>query len=235
MQVIYSEQVDQAALPTGATANTFLMCVEVGSVREEAARLIEHLTNTSWINSLRPVAIATYRATVFRSVNRLVQIFREGVKTNSVSERFGEFLVSSCASDGLGNEFNHEVFPLAELWKEKILGNHGFDFHTESTAEVICFGEAKYDCHNHAYGNAAEQVLDFIDDEKDLGDAQHLENFATEQAIAKLLEERARSFCIAFFLHSPNHCRILSNTLASGFVQKLACECEELYIVGVRA
>ena len=120
------------------------MCVEVDNVEEEATQLIQDLTDTSWISTLRPVAVASYRATVARSITRLVEIFEQGIHAGEVTERFGEFLVSSCASDGLGEEFNHVVFPLAELWKEKILGNHGFDFHTENTAEHICFGEAKY-------------------------------------------------------------------------------------------
>ncbi|MBL0255080.1 MAG: hypothetical protein IPQ27_08970 [Chitinophagaceae bacterium] len=48
--------------------------------------------------------------------------------TTSVNEDIGEFIVSYSAQLALEIEYSHQRIPLAELLKEKVLGNPGFDF-----------------------------------------------------------------------------------------------------------
>lgn len=144
-------------------------------------------------------------------------------------------MVSLSAAQALANELGHNSFPLSEIWKEKLTGNHGFDYYTECMGETINCGEAKFNSASNAYGAAARQVCEFIDDEKDLGDLVHLNYFASEVAVNKLVNSRKRGFCLAFSVNSNNLEQILVNSLANLDVIRLSKEANSLYIIGIRS
>ena len=74
--------------------------------------------------------------------------------------------------------------PLAELFKIKDIGNHGFDFYSENKNEIILFGEAKYNSRQNAYGNSFEQIYRFVNDEKqDLSDITDIDKFFKEKPL----------------------------------------------------
>ena len=233
MRVVYHKQVAKSALPKGSKAETHLLCLEIQDIRKYAVNLINQVSDDSWINGLQPIGRASYSHTANRTIEALVEIFQ--AVDNSVTEEFGEYMVSISATEGLSLCLSHRAFPIAELWKEKVLGNHGFDFHTECLNEIISFGEAKYNKRNNPYSNAATQVLEFIQDGKDFGDSVHLIHFASQSAIKNLIENRCRGFIIAFSMNSQNHESILENALQTNLVQDIGKQCHRLYIVGVRA
>lgn len=229
--ILYQRPVLQSELPPGATAKVHLIVVQVANVKDAANEIITALNNVSWIAKLDPVAKASYEQTALRTIAKLTTDF--STVDSSVTSSFGEYLVSIAAGNSLGVVLNHAVFPISELWKEKVTKNHGFDFHTESTQEIISFGEAKYVKGTNPYNASAAQILEFIDLKKDAGDAVHLRTFASQNAIQKLVNS-SRGFTVAFSMHSDNPQSILKNALASDIIQKLIKCSQELQIVGVK-
>lgn len=230
MKTTYFRKADSTELPSGATAEVYLIAVKIDNVGGYAKELIGVLNNTSWINDLNPVGRLTFERTAKRSIDKLVVDFQ--TIQNAVTSSFGEYMVSMSAGQSLGVLLNHLVFPISELWKEKLTNNHGFDFHTESQQQRLSFGEAKYNKTSNPYTEAAGQVIDFINAGKDGGDAALLSYFAKPESIENLLQGR-RGFTVAFSIHSNNPENILSNALNSDLIVKLCRECDELQLVGV--
>ena len=88
---------------------------------------------------------------------------------------------------------------LQKLWKEKISGNPGFDFHTETPTEFIAFGEAKYRAASNAYNLALKQIKDFIQEKKDLKELSDLKNFVGAKAISNISNLNLKAFIAAVF------------------------------------
>lgn len=232
INVLYERLALQSELPAGATAKVHLLVVQVNDIKTAANEIITALNDVSWITKLNPVAKLSYESTALRTITKLTTDF--GTVDSSVTSSFGEYLVSIAAGNSLGAVLNHTVFPVSELWKEKVTQNHGFDFHTESQQKVISFGEAKYVKGTNPYTASATQILEFIKARKDGGDAVHLKNFASENAIQNLLKS-SRGFTVAFSMHSDKPESILKNALASDLIQKLIKCSHELQIVGVKS
>lgn len=231
MDIIHYRLVPENELPENATATVHQFCIEVTDINQVAEALVLNICDTSWIDALDPIPRASYEATANRTIQRLVEIFNS--TGNNVSSEFGEYMVSMAAGQGLNEQLNHIVLPLSELWKEKLIGNGGFDFHTVSPSSLFNFGEAKYNASTNSYNDAAEQIERFIVEGKDSGDAIHLQYFSQEEAITNLLG-RARGFCAAFSINSEDHELILANSLENQHIQNLILGCNELMIIGVK-
>ena len=232
INVIHERAALPAELPAGAKAKVHLIVVQVSDIKAAATEIITALNDVSWIAKLDPVARDSYEATALRTIDKLTSDFAS--INSSVTSSFGEYLVSIAAGDSLEIVLNHDVFPIAELWKEKVTKNHGFDFHTESLQEVISFGEAKYEKGTNPYNDSADQILKFIALKKDRGDGVHLEKFASKNAISNLLKS-SRGFTVAFSMHSDKPESILKNALKSDLIKKLILCSHELHIVGVKS
>jgi len=232
MIVTFHEQVTADRLPENATAETHVFLIDIDDVNTYARKLIDRLNDTSWISQLEPVPRASYEDIALRTAERLIEIFR-GVD-NQIRADFGEYMVSMSAGDCLKDSLSHTVLPLSELWKEKLTGNPGFDFHTETHHGRISFGEAKYSSNENPYGDAADQAHDFIQQGKDRRDVVHLDHLASAASVAALLEG-SKGIAIAFSLHSADYARILNRVLRYDLVRELSCMSDELYIIGVRA
>ena len=153
---------------------------------------------------------------------------------NTITEEFGEILVSTSAKDSLCTYYKHKKIPLAEIWKEKTSGNPGFDFHTETPSELIAFGEAKYRNQSNAYNNAFEQIDDFIRNEKDLKELSDIKNFVGNKALANIADLNLKAFIAAFSLYSANDNLIIGNIMKNQYIEGLLRH-PELYIIGVEA
>lgn len=231
MKIIHYQKVDDSQLPAGSTAKTFLFCIKIDDVKENALTLINTVTDTSWIKELDPIGKESFQYTAQRTIDRLVGIFQSS--ENPISKEFGEFMISLNSGFCLQSQNNHEILPLAEMWKAKTLGNEGFDLHTVSPSNNFNFGEAKYRSSGNAYGEAAKQVVAFIHAKKDVGDLIYLEKFNKPLATSNLFDGK-KGFILAFSINSEDHQEILSNALQNEDVKNLLMCCEELYIIGVR-
>jgi hypothetical protein len=235
MQIIHHSIADKKLFKSSATANVHLFYVEIKDLKGHADNLIAHISDTSWISKLDPVGQATYKARVERTVVALVKKFLGATTDDALTQEFGEYIISLSASESLKNKLAHKTFPISELWKEKALRNHGFDFHTQSPGYLISFGEAKYSKDTNSYSAAAEQVLRFIGAEKDLGDSGDLERLQVHaDALNRLIKKKEKGFAIAFSLSSKNPMEILNNAVKSELIQKLSVLCEELFIIGIK-
>ena len=205
--------------------------VEVNNIEAKAADMINMIADTSWISKLNIVSRVSYAARAKRSIDKLVNGILKKVTTTMNSE-FGEFLNSVTAQDSLELEHNHNKIPLAELFKEKKSGNPGFDFHTESSSNLIAYGEAKYSGITNPHSNALIQITRFIGLEKDKMELQDLQNFVSEDTITNVLNDK-KAFVAAFSINSTNPRKILNNALNSEHINSLL-EYDELYIIGIK-
>ncbi|WP_237156119.1 hypothetical protein [Photobacterium leiognathi] len=155
--------------------------INIDNVRERAEEMITAIQDVCWLNELNPIAKHSYEARAQRTIDKLVNDILKKVE-DDVTEEFGEFMISASAQDALVEAFDHVKVPLAELLKEKISGNPGFDFHTETSESLIAFGEAKYSGSNNPYRNALEQIKEFIDLKKHNAEVVDLQHFVTPDA-----------------------------------------------------
>ena len=192
--------------------------------------MVDIISSTSWINKLSAVDQASYSARAERTIQKLVNdIF---VKVSSpISTQFGEYMVSITSQDALEESANHNALPLAELFKEKVSGNPGFDFHTETATTYLAFGEAKYSGRTTPYEKALVQIQDFVRLKKDEAELADLKNFCSEQAANNALHGQ-KAFVAAFSLNAKRVPRMFSKILACQEVIQLL-EYPELYLIGV--
>ena len=234
MQIKYSNILN--ADKSLGKAAVFIAFVSINNYKREAVQLISKIADNSWLNQLDEIAQISFQTKVENTANKMIEIFRNAQSTNQIKSDFGEYLISLKSQEYLEQEHNHKQIPLSELWKEKVRGNGGFDFHTESPAAYITFGEAKYRSGKNvnAYKAASEQIVRFISPKqrKDLGDILLLQNLDVSQASIDNLKIGKRSFAAGFSLHSTDYMLIETKIMNEPSVQNLIQIAEELYIIG---
>ena len=207
--------------------------VKIADIKKRAQIIKNDFLDMSWINKLDIATKMAYEQRANDTLSKLIKDVLDKVE-DKITEEFGEILVSTSAKDTLCTHYNHKKIPLAELWKEKNLGNPGFDFHTETPSELIAFGEAKYRNQSNAYSKAFEQLGDFIKNKKDIKELSDLKNFVGNKALSNILSLNLKAFIAAFSLHSKNDDLIIKNIMQNPFVRELLLY-PELYIIGVEA
>lgn len=210
--------------------------IKISEIENHATELIKTITENSWIEKLDKYSKVNYQNKVQQTANALVCIFRNPLDNNKLKENFGEYVISLDAGKSLELQLNHKVFPLSELWKEKILGNHGFDFHTETPNQQLNFGEAKFRSSGNSYSDAAEQINRFIEPDvrKDQGDINDLKNLgASEQSLDNLLND-IRTFTLAYSVNSKDQDKIKKNVFENKEVKKLIGNKQPLFFIGVQ-
>ena len=198
-----------------------------------AKNMIHEVCDNSWIAKLDAISRRAYEKTVERTAEKLTEIFELQSFDSQLKDDFGEYMISISSVACLVEQLAHQRLPIAELWKEKVTGNPGFDFHTISPQVFFAFGEAKYRSRSNAYGEAARQVAEFIDLEKDFGELANLRNFSADAA-TKLANDKIRSFTLAFSINSDDYMYIFQNAIKNENVKKIATCAQELYLVGVK-
>jgi len=203
--------------------------IVIKDIPSYVADLIKTIKDTGWITKLGAVEQVTFDARSKRTIEKIVNDILLKVE-NVVTAEFGEFMVSSSAQRALNEGLGHVQVPLAELWKEKVIGNPGFDFHTESTGNLIAFGEAKYSGSINPHGIAIDQILDFISLEKDKAELTDVQNFVSKVAVGKFLEGH-RAFVAAFSINGDAQ-KVLDRVLRSKKIEGLL-NYPEVYLIGV--
>jgi hypothetical protein len=230
MEIISIKKEDMSEYGKSTTASVYSAHVKIKDIEHRATEMIEIISNTSWIDELNAVAKSTFKARAQRTIIKLVEQIASRIE-NEITAEFGEFMISESAQSTLDTQFEHTKIPLAELLKEKITGNPGFDFHTESKTQIICFGEAKFSGSINPHSKALNQIGEFIELEKDSAELIILANFASEEAVAKSLEGK-RAYVAAFSINSNNPETIIKNALKSEAIDPLL-KFPEVYIIGI--
>ncbi|WP_430735504.1 hypothetical protein [Halodesulfovibrio aestuarii] len=204
--------------------------VRLSEINEQAVEMINVVSDTSWLNELDVIDRLSFEARAQKTIEKLViDIFQK--VNNQATEEFGEYLISHTASRILATHLNHTTIPLAEILKEKVTGNPGFDFHTESHTGYVAFGEAKYSGKKNPYQDALGQIVDFITKQKDLMELRTLKPFVSDLAISNAANN-AKAYIAAFSVNAQSPDTIFGNALASSFTKQLSPQ-KELYLIGV--
>lgn len=230
MIIIHSKKENLIEYGIKNICDVYTIHVKISDVNIRAKEMINTISNMSWINKLDSVGQIAFKARAERTINRLVNEILSKVDNSVVSE-FGEYMISDTAQCVLEKKCNHKKVPLAELLKEKVVGNPGFDFHTETTTELIAFGEAKYSKNNNPYVSASEQVVGFIHDKKDEADFIILERLVSRKSLDNAITKK-KAYVVAFSINSVNPALIFKNALTSDAINKLF-NYPELYLIGV--
>ena len=151
---------------------------------------------------------------------------------DGITKQSGEYLVSYAAGSGLEMQYNHTKIPLAELWKEKVLGNPGFDFHTETPSKIIIFGESKYSSTSTPHMDAVNQIIHFIQEEKDIAELSDLKNFIQQES-ARNVTTGKKGFAAAFSVNAQDVKRAIVYPLKDTARLATLLNQEEIYLIGV--
>ncbi len=226
-----SEVIKHKSIKKGK-CNICLLQIHVKDTEAKISQIFEEISNTSWVNNLQQLSSRiSFQTAATESIQYLKNKILSG-DTSKVTEDSGEFLISVSASIALRDEYEHEVAPISELWKEKKAGNHGYDFHSRSVDNILVFGEAKYCSSGNSHGKAFDQLCDFLDGEKDKKDLHFLEQFFGPFPIERF-QAGFKSFAAAFSINSDDHDSIMNNACDSEKNTKLL-EFSELYLIGVK-
>lgn len=231
MQITSVQQEDMLFYGKETSCIVHSILVELSDVGTIASELISLISETSWINNLNAIDKAAFESRSKRTITKLVSDIFSDVQ-DEVTSDFGEYMISYTAQNALCTELSHKKIPLAELWKEKVTGNPGFDFHTESVCNIIAFGEAKYSGSDNPYTPALTQILDFIKLEKDTAEIGDLSKFASPISVSNYLQTNKKAFIAAFSINGKHPKKIMNNALNSDFLDELLIY-DELYLIGI--
>lgn len=214
-----------------ATGKIYSLAIDITDLELRVKEMQEIALDTSWLDEMDVIDRLGYEARSKRTVEKITNEILNNVESD-ISEDFGEYMVSDVAQTALKNHLNHIRLPLAEFIKEKISGNPGFDFHTESPEALIAFGEAKYSGVKNAHGRALKQINDFIGEQKDIQELPDLRRFVTEAAIQNAAEG-SKSYSAAFSITTDDPSEIMDNALSSKYLKNLL-QYEAVYLIGVK-
>jgi hypothetical protein len=231
MELLSLTTTEMSVYEPKASGKIYSIALNISDLEKRVQEMHQVITDTSWLEPLDIIDRSTYAARSQPTIDSVVDNILNKVESK-ISEEFGEYMVSDSAQTALTQHLNHVRAPLAELIKEKISGNPGFDFHTESAEAVIAFGEAKYSGVKNAHGRALSQINEFIGDKKDVQEFSDLKTFFTKVAILNAVSGK-KSFCAAFSIVSDDIATIMDNALNSKHMGTLLGY-EAVYLVGVK-
>ena len=148
---------------------------------------------------------------------------------NKVTEDSGEYVVSELAREALVIELKYLDVPLAELFKEQVSGNPGFDFYSANKEKVIIFGEAKYSSGRNAYGIGMEQVDRFIREGQDVSDLNDIDKFFEEESL-KLADKGDKAYAIAFAAKGTASDMIIKGIIRNKHYKDIAINKEVIFL-----
>lgn len=213
--------------------NIKICVVNINTYQALAEKISRIVLDFSWMMSLDPTIRLAYDYTVRETANKLNAICSKVIENSQIEKDFGEIMVSITASESLRQLFEHISLPISELWKEKVTGNHGFDFHTICPTDLIHFGEAKYSSTENPYTAAIEQADRFITEEKHYRDIIHLSRIIEKGAPIQNLAQSKFSIVAAFSISSDNPKLIIENAVKKVSEFKINTFAQNIYLVGV--
>ena len=229
MKLLWVEEVDLVSLGKKSGTKVFSACVSISDISSTAQELTLRVRDTSYLSGLDFSDKQSFLAVAQPTIKKLADDIFAKVE-DSVTTDFGEYLVSDTAQTLLEQQFNHAKLPLAEIIKPRKSGNEAFDFHTTSPYDVLTFGEAKYSATKSPYKDALDQIVDFINLKKDLGELIVLKHFTKNSNAVNNAAAGKKSYAAAFLINAKDPKKIIENSLSH--IDDLLGH-EELYLIGV--
>lgn len=216
-------------LPTGSNCEIHCLHIKIKDFRPIVEEFENHICDTSWINKLDEISQITFRATSKKTIDKIVNDIIAKISSN-VNTDIGEFIVSYAAQQALQIEHAHKLIPLAELLKEKVTGNPGFDYHSVSTKSYLVFGEAKFSLDDTPRAKALNQIVDFIGD-RDSSELLWLMPFLDAATKQNIIDNK-KGYSAAFSHNNDNIINTLNNALDSESIKEII-KYNELYLIAV--
>ena len=191
--------------------------------------IITSFSDMSWISKFDKEYIRkSYKKRAEDTAEYLAKKIREN-GDEKIVENAGEYVVSELARKALVNKMDYLDIPLAELFKEQVSGNPGFDFYSANKDKIIIFGEAKYNSRQNAYGKGMEQVNKFILEQQDISDLNDIDKFFEECSLEKAnLGEKA--YAVAFASKKTKSEDIIKGIINNNYYKNLAVHKEIIYL-----
>ena len=191
--------------------------------------IITSLSNLSWIAKFDKSYI---RNSFFKRAEDTAEYLADKILKDDgdkITEDSGEYVVSELAREALVIELKYLDVPLAELFKEQVSGNPGFDFYSANKEKVIIFGEAKYSSGRNAYGIGMEQVDRFIRDGQDVSDLNDIDKFFEEESL-KLADKGDKAYAIAFAAKGTASDMIIKGIIRNKHYKDIAINKEVIFL-----
>lgn len=204
--------------------------IQIKNLNKIVSEMSSEISDTSWINDQEELDKLIFNATAERTINKVVNEILSKV-SNGLNDEIGEYLVSYSAQNVLVSHYNHTKIPLAELLKEKVSGNPGFDFHTISEKRFLIFGEAKFSLSDTPRAIALDQIGNFIDLKKDYAELNSLRTFIDEETHSNIVAGR-KGYAAAFSFNAKNIDNIFKNALESEIIEEIAKH-NELFLIAI--
>lgn len=155
--------------------------ISIDNLQETVAEIIQIIADVSWIEGLTSISKESFIARAQPTIDTLIKELTNYLEScdNKMIKTIGETVVSVSARSVIERSLQYRALPIAELIKQKVRGNPGFDFHHEKDGLMIVFGEAKYVSNSNAYNRAISQIVKFIADKKHLKDIPDIERFVS--------------------------------------------------------
>jgi hypothetical protein len=231
MNLLHFSETNMSDFAPTSKGKIISVAIEIIDLEQRVREMLDVALDTSWLDELDVIDRLGYEARSVRTIDKITNEILNNVESD-ISEDFGEYMVSDVAQTALKHHLDHFRLPLAEFIKEKISGNPGFDFHTESPEAIIAFGEAKYSGVKNAHGRALKQIKDFIGEKKDIQELPDLRKFVTEAAIQNAAAG-SKSYSAAFSITSDDLVEIMDNALSSKHIKDLL-QYDAVYLIGVK-
>lgn len=217
------------SFPAGTDCDINCIHIKITDFRLIVEEFEKYISDTSWINNLDEISKITFKANSQKTIDKIVNDIIAKV-TTAVNEDIGEFIVSYSAQLALEIEYSHTRIPIAELLKEKISGNPGFDYHTISTNNYLVFGEAKFSLDGTPRAKALEQIEIFINDRDD-AELLWLQPFLDATTKANIIKGE-KGYAAAFSFNNESILTTLNHALASTPIVEIIKH-KELYLIAV--
>lgn len=159
--------------------------------------ILDSLMNLSWLSGFdKEYLKSSYEEKAKMTIGYIVKnIIKEN--DDKVTSSSGEYIVSELARLCVVNTYSYLDVPLAELFKKKEIGNHGFDFYTLNSSNHILFGEAKYLSSQSAFSSALKQTLRFYNEKQHITDITEIQNFFCDESLENCNKNQV-GFMVAF-------------------------------------
>lgn len=161
-------------------SNVIFIRIEPSDLKVTINDIISSLNNLSWIETFDEEYIKNSFKIRANATAEYLSSQLKHFQQDKVTTEIGETVVSELSRLAIVNELDYLDIPLAELFKQKLSGNHGFDFFSETLSQFIVFGEAKYVSKSNGYGRALEQIERFIMEERDTSDLNDIDKFVSK-------------------------------------------------------
>lgn len=189
--------------------NVSFIRVDVEDLSITIKDIITTLSDLSWISKFD---INYIRLSFEERANDTAKYLARNLKIGKddrVTSDTGEYVVSELAREAIVQSLGYLDIPLAELFKEQVIGNPGFDYYSANNDDIVIFGEAKYLARQNAYGSGMNQVAKFVRTKQDISDINDIDKFFSDKALSAVYNGN-KAYSIAFSSKTTSSDKIIS-------------------------